>query len=70
MNIIKNGWMLTSAPCLWFLCNKVGEEKKKKKVKVDAEIFENLKKLHELKETGVITEEDYCEVKERLMKQL
>ena len=69
MSTHKTGWMLTTGPCLWWICSKVSEAKKKKKAKEDADIIENLKKFHELKEAGIITEEDYFDLKERLKKQ-
>ena len=66
MKMTKNSWMLTSTPIVWWLGKKIGEISTKRQIKADTEVFENLKKLHELKETGVITEEEYNEVKERL----
>ena len=70
MNMTKNGWMLTTVPLVWWIGKKVSEIKLKKQDKVNKEIFENLKKLHELKEVGVITENEFNEMKERLKNQL
>lgn len=70
MNMMKNGWMLTSAPCVWWVCKKVSELKLKKQERQDKEVFTSLGRLYELKEMGIITEEEFKEMKERLKDRL
>ena len=53
-----------------WLSGRIEKAIRKKKAKTDSDVFDNLEKLHKLKEQGVITDEDYGELKSKLMEQV
>ena len=71
MEKIMFGRYLTTVPlCVWWIADKMEECRKKKRAIHGADVIDNLKRLHRLKERGAISEEDFQELKEKLKKQI
>ena len=58
---------LTTGP-VWasWLVNKLVARQQKRQAEADANAIDNLERLHQLKEKGVLTEEEFEELKERM----
>ena len=68
---MKAGKIIAAVPLLaWWACDKVGKSIKKKKSKDDTNTLDNLEKLHALRKSGAISEEDYEELKAKLKEQI
>ena len=68
---MKFGKAIAAVPLLaWWACGKVGKSIKKKKAKGDWDTLDNLEKLHALRKSGAISEEDYEELKGKLKEQI
>lgn len=53
-----------------WVSNRIEKSIKKKKSKIDADVFANLEKLHRLKEQGIISDGDFEKLKEKLMERI
>lgn len=53
-----------------WVSNRIEKSIKKKKSKMDADVFANLEKLHKLKEQGIISDGDFMKLKEKLMERI
>ena len=53
-----------------WVSNRIEKSIKKKKSKMDADVFANLEKLHNLKEQGIISDGDFMKLKEKLMERI
>ena len=49
-----------------WLVNKYLSKKKKRQAEADADTIDNLARLHQLKEKGILTEEEFTELKEKM----
>ena len=68
---MKLGKVMAVVPLLaWWACDKVGKSLKKKKAKGDTDTLDNLEKLHALRKSGAVSEEDYEELKSKLKEQI
>lgn len=67
MEINKLSRYLTTVPlCAWWLTDKIEAHRRKKRAKTDADAIDNLERLYRLKERGVISEEEFQELKNKL----
>lgn len=67
----KDRRLLTTVPAVtWWLSDKIEEHRRKRRARNGADVIDNLERLHRLKECGVIDEEDFQELKEKLKKQI
>ena len=58
---------LTSVPLsVWWIADKLEEHQRKHRARHGADAIDNLERLHKLKEKGVLTEEEFAELKEKL----
>ena len=71
MKQTKHGRYLTTVPVIsWWLSDRLEERRRKKRTRIEANAIDNLERLHRLKERGVISEEDFQELKEKLKCQI
>ena len=49
-----------------WLVSKLVTRQQKRQTVVDANTIDNLEKLHQLKEKGILTEEEFAELKEKM----
>ena len=71
MKTVKDGRFLTTVPVFaWWLSDKIAERYHRKRAKYGVDAIDNLERLHRLKERGVISEDDFRELKEKLKKQI
>lgn len=71
MEMTKEGEFLTTVPLFtWWLSDKIEDRRRKKRNRNGVDAIDNLERLHRLKEHGVISEEDFQELKEKLKKQI
>ena len=58
---------LTTVPVgiIW-LASKLGAWKQKRQTVVEADAIDNLERLHQLKEKGILSNEEFAELKEKL----
>ena len=71
MKQTKVGKYLASVPLsAWWISDKIEERRRKKRAKKGSDAIDNLERLYRLKERGVISEEDFQELKEELKKQI
>ena len=71
MKTTKDGKFLTAVPVLtWWLSDKIEEHRRRKRAKHGVDAIDNLERLHQLKERGAISEDDFQELKEKLKKQI
>ena len=71
MKPTKDGKFLTTIPAItWWLSNKIEERCRKKRARIGVDAIDNLERLHRLKQRGVISEEDFQELKDKLKKQI
>ena len=67
MSINDFGRYLTTVPlCAWWLTDRIEAHRRKKHAKTDADAIDNLERLYRLKERGVISEDEYQELKNKL----
>ena len=67
----KEGRFLTTVPLFtWWLADKIEDRCRTKRYRNGVDAIDNLERLHRLKERGVISEEDFQELKEKLKKQI
>ena len=58
---------LTAVPVgLRWLVSKLVARQQKRQAEADANTIDNLARLHQLKEKGVLTEEEFAELKEKM----
>ena len=58
---------LTTGPVgISWLVSKLVARQQKRQAAADADAVDNLKRLHQLKEKGILTNEDFAELKEKL----
>ena len=71
MKATKYGRFLTTVPVLvWWLSDKIEERRRKKRARTGVDSIDNLERLHRLKEKGVLTQDEFSELKEALKKQI
>ena len=62
---------LTSVPLsVWWIADKLEERQRKRRALADADTIDNLERLHKLKEKGILTNEEFATLKEKLMGQI
>ena len=61
-----NRLLTTVLPGTWWLLEKIEGHKKQSRARRDADIVDNIERLHRLKERGAISEDDFRELKEKL----
>ena len=62
---------LTSVPLsAWWIADKLEAHLRKHRARHGADTIDNLERLHKLKEKGVLNEEEYAELKEKLKKNI
>lgn len=58
---------LTTVPVgIGWLMNKLVARQQKRQAEADANTIDNLERLYQLKEKGVLTEDEFAELKERM----
>lgn len=58
---------LTTGPVgVSWLVSKLVARQQKRQAAADADVIDNLERLHQLKEKGVLTNEEFAELKEKL----
>ena len=65
-----NRLLTTVLPGTWWLFEKIEVHKKKSRARCDADVVDNIERLHRLKAHGAISEEEFQELKEKLKKQI
>lgn len=71
MSITKLGRHLSTIPfSAWWIADKLDAYQKKTRSKRDADAIDNLERLYRLKEHGVITGNEYDELKQKLKEQI
>ena len=71
MKLTKRGRYLTTVPVIaWWISDRIEACRRKKRVRIEAVTIDNLERPHQLKERGIISEEDFPELKEKLKKQI
>ena len=67
MKTTKDGKFLTTVPVFtWWLSDKIEERHRKKRAKYGVDAIDNLERLHQLKEKGILTPEEFAELKEKM----
>lgn len=67
----KNRRFLTTVPSItWWVADRMELHRTKKQASSDAEAIANIERLYRLWECGVLTEEEFAEMKTRLKQQL
>lgn len=67
----KDGKFLTTVPALtWWLAEKLEKRRRKKHAKYGVDAIDNIERLYQLKKQGIISEEDFQELKEKLKNQI
>ena len=62
---------LTSVPLsVWWIVDKLEAHQRKRRARQGADAIENLERLYKLKEKGVLTEEEFTELKEKIKEQI
>lgn len=62
---------LTSVPLsVWWIVDKLEAHQRKRQALADADTIDNLERLHKLKEKGILTNEEFATLKEKLMGQI
>lgn len=61
-----NRLLTTVLPGTWWLLEKIEAHKKQSRARRDADVVDNIERLHRLKAHGAISEEDFQELKEKL----
>lgn len=60
----------TSMPLsVWWIADKLEERQRRRRARNGADAIDNLERLHKLKEKGVLAEEEFVELKEKLKEQ-
>ena len=62
----KRRILTTVPPFIWSIADRIAEKRRKHQAKRTADTIDNLERLHRLKEKGVLTEEEFAELKEKL----
>ena len=63
-------YLTTVSPCIWWLSDKIEKRSRRKHLAEDNDAIDNLERVYRLKERGVITEEDFIELKNKLKQQI
>ena len=67
----KEREFLTTVPLFtWWLADKIEDRRRKKRNRNGVDVIDNLERLHRFKERGVISEEDFQELKEKMKKRI
>ena len=67
----EHGKFLSTVPALtWWLSDKIKNHKRKKRAKYGVDAIDNIERLYRLKERGIISEDDFQELKEKLKNQI
>ncbi len=70
MDRVKGRGLSTVPTFVWKIVDWYEDKKMKHRTKAGADAIDNLQRLHRLKEQGVITEEEFIELKEKLKKHI
>lgn len=71
INVIKKTSIFSAIDgTMKWVSSRIEKSIKKKKLKMDADVFANLEKLHRLKEQGIISDGDFEKLKEKLMERI
>lgn len=63
--------VLTTGPVgVSWLVSKLMARQQRRQAAADADTIDNLERLHQLKEKGIMTEEEFTELKERMKKKI
>ena len=62
---------LTTVPLsVWWIVDKLEAHQRKHRARQGADAIDNLERLYKLKEKGVLTEEEFTELKEKIKEQI
>ena len=62
---------LTSVPLsVWWIADKLEAHQRRRRARHGADAIDNLERLHKLKEKGILTNEEFAALKEKLMGQI
>lgn len=67
---IQGRGLSTVPTFVWRIADWIEDKKMKRRSKKDADAIENLQRLYRLKERGVISEDEFTELKEKLKNQI
>ena len=70
MDHIKGRGLSAVPTFVWRIVDWIEDKKTKHRSKKDADAIDNLQRLYRLKERGVISEEEFTELKEKLKSQI
>lgn len=70
MDHIKGRGLSTVPTFVWRIADWIEDKKRKHRSKKGADAIDNLQRLYRLKERGVISEEEFTELKEKLKNQI
>lgn len=71
MNTGKIKRYLTTVPLsAWWITDRLEAYQRKRRVRMDADAIDNMECLYRLKEKGVLTEDEFTKLKEKLKEQI
>ena len=66
---MKSNWATAPVGVSWLVSKLVAQQQKRRALE-DADTIDNLERLHKLKEKGILTNEEFATLKEKLMGQI